>query len=112
MKSATAITKVYGDDQKSIAVAVEYDTEIDTSRLSASSFEIEGRTVTRVHANTGAAMATQPSASSSSSPYVIPGPQVGSTGGPVTTPRSRRVRPWPEARLRRRAYLFGAWVTA
>ncbi|MFJ3422657.1 MULTISPECIES: hypothetical protein [unclassified Streptomyces] len=37
MKSATAITKVYGDGQKFIAVAVEYDTEIDTSTLSASS---------------------------------------------------------------------------
>ncbi|MGQ4433893.1 hypothetical protein [Streptomyces sp. SAS_260] len=85
MKSATAITKVCGDGQKFIAVAVEYDTEIDTSRLSASS---------------------------SSSPYVIPGSQAGSTGGPATTPRSRRVRPWPEARLPRGAYLFGAWVTA
>ncbi|MER7642367.1 PHB depolymerase family esterase [Streptomyces sp. NPDC126522] len=119
MKSATAITKVYGDGQKFIAVAVEYDTEIATSKLSASSFEVEGRTVTRVYANTGAAMAdqgtdgkyvivelspddksallwggvgsgggapgaAQPSASSSSSPYVIPGPQVGSTGGPAT----------------------------
>ncbi|WP_329554405.1 PHB depolymerase family esterase [Streptomyces sp. NBC_00696] len=57
MKSATAITKVYGDGQKIIAVAVEYDTEIDTSKLSASSFDVEGRTVTRVYANTGAAMA-------------------------------------------------------
>ncbi|MFJ2893058.1 alpha/beta hydrolase-fold protein [Streptomyces sp. NPDC087305] len=59
MKSATAITKVYGDGQKFIAVAVEYDTEIATSKLSASSFEVEGRTVTRVYANTGAAMADQ-----------------------------------------------------
>ena len=127
MKSATAITEVYGDGQKFIAVAVEYDTEIDTSKLSASSFEVEGRTVTRVYANTRAAMAdqgtdgtyvivelspddesallwggvgsgggasgtAQPSASavpsastaSTSSPYVIPGPQVGSTGGPAT----------------------------
>ena len=58
-KSATAITKVYGDGQKFIAVAVEYDTEIATSKLSASSFEVEGRTVTRVYANTGAAMADQ-----------------------------------------------------
>ncbi|MCX4811786.1 alpha/beta hydrolase-fold protein [Streptomyces sp. NBC_01239] len=59
MKSATAITKVYGDGQKFIAVAVEYDTEIDTSKLSASSFEVEGRTVTKVYANSGAAMADQ-----------------------------------------------------
>ena len=138
MKSATAITQVYGDGQKFVAVAVEYDTEIDTSKLSASSFKVEGRTVTKVYANSSAAMAdrgtdgkyvivelspddksallwggvgsgegapgaAQPSASgsvsdaasasasassepsaSSSSPYVIPGPQVGSTGGPAT----------------------------
>ena len=122
MKSATAITKVYGDGQKFIAVAVEYDTEIDTSKLSVSSFKVEGRTVTKVYANSRAAMAdrgtdgkyvivelspdddsallwggvgsggggapgtAQPSASTAptSSPYVIPGPQVGSTGGPAT----------------------------
>ncbi|WP_405973473.1 alpha/beta hydrolase-fold protein [Streptomyces sp. NBC_00988] len=114
MKSATALTKVFGEGQKFIAVAVEYDTEIDTSKLSASSFKVEGRTVTKVYANTRAATADQgtdgtyvivelsaedesallwggvgsasaaPSASSSSSPYVIPGPQVGSTGGPAT----------------------------
>ena len=125
MKSATAITRVYGDGQKFIAVAVEYDTEIDTSKLSVSSFKVEGRTVTKVYANSRAAMAdrgtdgkyvivelspdddsallwggvgsggggapgtAQPSAStastgSTSSPYVIPGPQVGSTGGPAT----------------------------
>ncbi|MEV8545902.1 PHB depolymerase family esterase [Streptomyces sp. NPDC051572] len=114
MKSATALTKVYGEGQKFIAVAVEYDTEIDTSKLSVSSFKVEGRKVTKVYANTRAATADQgtdgtyvivelsaedesallwggvgsasaaPSASSSSSPYVIPGPQVGSTGGPAT----------------------------
>lgn len=59
MKSATAITEVYGEGQKFIAVAVEYDTEIDTSKLSASSFEVEGRTVTKVYANTAAATADQ-----------------------------------------------------
>ncbi|MFD4561760.1 hypothetical protein ACFWP5_46905 [Streptomyces sp. NPDC058469] len=59
MKSATAITKVYGVGQKFIAVAVEYDTEIDTSKLSASSFEVEGRTVAKAYANTRAATADQ-----------------------------------------------------
>ncbi|WP_051742241.1 PHB depolymerase family esterase [Streptomyces xylophagus] len=59
MKSATAITKVYGEGQKFIAVAVEYDTEIDTSALSPSSFKVEGRTVARVYANTAAATADQ-----------------------------------------------------
>ncbi|MFF5299248.1 PHB depolymerase family esterase [Streptomyces sp. NPDC013161] len=134
MKSATAITEVYGDGQKFIAVAVEYDTEIDTSKLSVSSFKVEGRTVTKVYANTSAAMAdqgtdgtyvivelspddesallwggvgsgggapgtAQPSASavpsaskaSTSSPYVIPGPQVGSTGGPATIKAAKGV---------------------
>ncbi|MBK6013498.1 hypothetical protein JHN45_20395 [Streptomyces sp. MBT53] len=125
MKGATAITQVYGDGQKFIAVAVEYDTAIDTSALTKTSFTVEGRTVTKVYANTGAALADQgkdgpyvivelspdddgallwggvgggggaagsaqpsasasASASASGSPYVIPGPQVGSTGGPAT----------------------------
>ncbi|MFI6405041.1 hypothetical protein [Streptomyces sp. NPDC050548] len=121
VKGATAITQVYGDGQKFVAVAVEYDTAIDTSALTKTSFTVEGRTVTKVYANTGAALAdegkdgpyvivelspdddgallwggvgggggaagtTRPSASpsSTSSPYVIPGPQVGSTGGPAT----------------------------
>jgi len=127
VKGATAITQVYGDGQKFIAVAVEYDTAIDTSALTKTSFTVEGRTVTKVYANTGAALAdqgkdgpyvivelspdddgallwggvgsgggapgsAQPSASASASsspsasgsPYVIPGPQVGSTGGPAT----------------------------
>ena len=59
VKGATAITKVYGDGQKFIAVAVEYDTEIDTSKLSVSSFKVEGRTVTKVYANSRAATADQ-----------------------------------------------------
>lgn len=121
VKGATAITQVYGDGQKFIAVAVEYDTAIDNATLTKTSFTVEGRTVTKVYANTGAALAdegkdgpyvivelspdddgallwggvgggaagsAQPSASASpaatGSPYVIPGPQVGSTGGPAT----------------------------
>ncbi|MGI5454633.1 alpha/beta hydrolase-fold protein [Streptomyces sp. CA-249302] len=59
IKSATAITQVYGDGQKFIAVALEYDSAIDTSKLSKSSFKVDGRTVTKVYANTGAALADQ-----------------------------------------------------
>ncbi|MET7482958.1 hypothetical protein [Streptomyces sp. NPDC005538] len=59
VKSATAITKVYGEGQKFIAVAVEYDAEIATAKLSTSSFKAEGRTVTKVYANTSAATADQ-----------------------------------------------------
>ncbi|MEU9448655.1 hypothetical protein [Streptomyces sp. NPDC048277] len=46
VKSATAI-----------AVALEYDAEIDTSKLSKSTFTVAGRTVTKVYANTGVALA-------------------------------------------------------
>ncbi|MET7569490.1 PHB depolymerase family esterase [Streptomyces sp. NPDC005492] len=59
VKSATAITKVYGEGQKFIAVAIEYDAEIATAKLSTSSFKAEGRTVTKVYANTSAATADQ-----------------------------------------------------
>ncbi|MFF3503119.1 hypothetical protein [Streptomyces sp. NPDC003247] len=55
----TAITQVYGDGQKFIAVALEYDTGIDTSKLTKSSFKVDGRTVTKVYANTTAALADQ-----------------------------------------------------
>ncbi|MFJ6899514.1 hypothetical protein [Streptomyces hokutonensis] len=67
MKGATAITQVYGDGQKFIAVAVEYDTAIDTSTLTKTSFTVEGRTVTKVYANSGAALADQ----GKDGPYVI-----------------------------------------
>jgi predicted peptidase len=59
IKGATAITRVYGAGQKFVAVAVEYDAEIDTSSLSKSSFEVAGRTVTKVYANTAAALADE-----------------------------------------------------
>ncbi|WP_443064682.1 alpha/beta hydrolase-fold protein [Streptomyces sp. NBC_00588] len=53
----TAITKVFGDGQKLIAVAVEYDQVIDTSSLSTSTFAVTGRTVTKVYANRTADLA-------------------------------------------------------
>ncbi|WP_405922934.1 alpha/beta hydrolase-fold protein [Streptomyces sp. NBC_00035] len=57
IRSATAITKVFGDGQKLMAVAVEYDQEIDTSTLSTSTFAVTDRTVTKVYANRTAALA-------------------------------------------------------
>ncbi|WP_328631124.1 alpha/beta hydrolase-fold protein [Streptomyces sp. NBC_00356] len=51
IKGATAITKVYGAGQKLIALAVEYDRDIDNSALSGSAFEVADRTVTKVYAN-------------------------------------------------------------
>ncbi|MFD3924750.1 alpha/beta hydrolase-fold protein [Streptomyces sp. NPDC058614] len=57
IRSTAAITKVFGDGQKLIAVAVEYDQEIDTSTLSTSTFAVTDRTVTKVYANRTAALA-------------------------------------------------------
>ncbi|MFJ4782210.1 alpha/beta hydrolase-fold protein [Streptomyces sp. NPDC088794] len=52
VRGVTAITKVFGDGQKLIAVAVEYDRRIDNSSLSTSTFTVTDRTVTKVYANT------------------------------------------------------------
>jgi predicted peptidase len=59
IKSATAITEVFGDGQKVTAVAVEYDQDITNSKLSKSVFTIDGRTITNVYANTAASKAAQ-----------------------------------------------------
>ncbi|MEU6256740.1 alpha/beta hydrolase-fold protein [Streptomyces sp. NPDC047043] len=55
--AATAITKVYGEGQKLIAVAVEYDHDIADSSLSSSAFAVADRTVTKVYANRSAGLA-------------------------------------------------------
>ncbi|MDV9175664.1 alpha/beta hydrolase-fold protein [Streptomyces sp. W16] len=57
VRGATAITKVYGDGQKLVAVAVEYDADITGSALSTSTFKVTGRTVTKVYANRSADLA-------------------------------------------------------
>lgn len=57
VQSATAITKVYGEGQKLIAVAVEYDSDIADSSLSTTTFAVTGRTVTNIYANRSAALA-------------------------------------------------------
>ena len=59
VEGATAITKVYGDGQKFVAVAVLYDADIDTAKLSTSDFKVDGRTVTKVYANTSATLAAE-----------------------------------------------------
>lgn len=59
IKGVTAITEVFGDGQKVSAVAVEYDSAIDTSKLNTSDFTVEGKTVMKVYANTAAAKASQ-----------------------------------------------------
>ncbi len=57
VRGVTAITKVFGDGQKLIAVAVEYDRDIDGSGLSTSTFAVTDRTVTKVYTNGAAALA-------------------------------------------------------
>lgn len=57
VKSATAITQVFGDGQKLTAVAVEFDQDIDNSKLSISTFKVDERTITKVYANTAATTA-------------------------------------------------------
>jgi predicted peptidase len=57
IKSATAITQVFGDGQKLTAVAVEFDQDIDNSKLSMSTFKVDGRTITKVYTNTAATIA-------------------------------------------------------
>jgi predicted peptidase len=47
-RSATAITQVFGDGVKLIAVAVEYGQAIDEKSLSSSTFRVDRRTVTAV----------------------------------------------------------------
>jgi len=59
IKSATAITEVFADGQKVTAVAVEYDKDIDNSKLTKSTFSVNGRTITNVYANNAAAKASQ-----------------------------------------------------
>ena len=59
VKEATAITQVFGNGQRLIAVALEYDREIDNSRLSEASFHVEGRTIAKVYANAVASPAEQ-----------------------------------------------------
>lgn len=51
IKNVTAITEVFGDGQKVTAVAVEYDSDIATSKLTQSAFTVEGRTIINVYAN-------------------------------------------------------------
>ena len=59
IKSTTAITEVFGEGQKVTAVAVEYDKDIDNSKLKESAFSVDGRTITKVYANNEAAKAEQ-----------------------------------------------------
>lgn len=52
VESVTAVSKVLGDGRKVAAVVLEYDTPIDNGSLTAGSYRVEGKEVTRVYANT------------------------------------------------------------
>ena len=48
---ATAITQIFGDGQRLVAVAIEYDRPVDTAALAPALYAVEGRTITRAYAN-------------------------------------------------------------
>lgn len=52
--SASAVTQVFGNGARLVAVAIEYGVEIDGARLSARDFTVDGRTVTAVYTATTA----------------------------------------------------------
>jgi predicted peptidase len=55
--SVTAITKVFGNGQRMVAVAVAYDRPIQNAGLSAEAYLVEGRRILRVYANRTADLA-------------------------------------------------------
>ena len=59
VQSATAIGEVFGDGEKISAVIIEYDRDIDQSKLSSAAFAVAGRTVTAVYSNNAPAKAAR-----------------------------------------------------
>lgn len=59
IKSVSAITEVFADGQKTTAVSVEYNKNIDNSKLSDSTYSVEGRNIEKIYANDEAAKASQ-----------------------------------------------------
>ncbi|PRX08500.1 UNVERIFIED_ORG: putative peptidase [Martelella mediterranea] len=64
---ATAVTQVFGDGLRFVAIAVHLSDEISAEALSAADFSVEGRTVTAVYPAT----APDPDARAASGEYVI-----------------------------------------
>ncbi len=67
VKSATAVGEVFGDGEKISAAIIEYDRDINQSKLSPAAFSVVGRTITKVYANNAPAKATR----GSNGKYVI-----------------------------------------
>jgi predicted peptidase len=59
IRSVIAITEVFQEGQKVIAVAIEYPESINNAKLAKSTFSVEGRTITKVYANTTPAKASK-----------------------------------------------------
>lgn len=59
VKSATAISRVLGDGRKVATVVLEYDAPISNESLSVNSFQVKGKEVTRIYANTRPETAAQ-----------------------------------------------------
>ena len=51
VKSVATIAEVFGDGQKVTAIAVEYDKNIVGSKLTGSTFSVDGRTITKIYSN-------------------------------------------------------------
>lgn len=52
VQSATAVSRVLGDGRKVETVVLEYDAPVRDKSLTAESYAVEGREVTRIYANT------------------------------------------------------------
>ena len=64
---ATAITEVFGDGQRLVAVAVKHDRPVDPDALDPALYAVEDRTITRVYASAS----SEPAAEGTDGPYVI-----------------------------------------
>ena len=56
---ATAVTEVFGERQRLVAVALEYDQPVASAALDPAQYAVESRTVIRVYANAGAELADE-----------------------------------------------------
>lgn len=59
VKGVATIAEVFGDGQRVTAVAVEYDKNIASSKLTTSTFSVDGRTITKVYANNAPSKASK-----------------------------------------------------
>ncbi len=67
LSGAIAVTRVFGDGQRLVAVALAYDRPIATASVSAGAVTVEGRRVTRAYAN----IAAEPAAAGRDGNFVI-----------------------------------------